>query len=50
MKQKIADGIVQWLRDEAPVVVKMTVTPEMIRKLTQAIYDQFDAEDFQKTE
>ncbi len=46
MKQKIADGVVQWVRDEAPVSVKMVMTPEMVRQLVQAICDQFDVEDF----
>lgn len=48
MKQKIADGIAQWLRDEAPLVFKMTMTPKMVQALTQAICDQFEAEDFDK--
>ena len=48
MKQKIADGIVKWLCDEAPTSVMMIMTPEMIRELTQSICDQLEVEDFEK--
>lgn len=48
MKQRIVDGILQWVRNDAPVVVKMAITPEMVKELAQAICDQLEAEDFDK--
>ena len=48
MKQKIADGIMKWLRDEAPSSFKVAMTANDVRNLTQAICDEFEAEDFKK--
>lgn len=48
MKQKIANGIVSWLRHDAPLSVKMAMTPELVKKLTQEICDQFEPTDFNK--
>jgi len=46
MKQKIANGILTWIRDDAPAGVKMQMTNAMVNALVQAICDEFNENDF----
>jgi hypothetical protein len=49
MKQRIADGIAQWLREEAPVTVQMSMERKHFNNLLQTICNQFTADDFEQT-
>jgi hypothetical protein len=49
MKQKIADGITQWLREEAPYVIKLSMNREQFEGLLQTICNQFTADDFEQS-
>lgn len=49
MKQKIADGVAKWLRDEAPVGVKLQMDRKQFDALVQSICDQFTQDDFKST-
>lgn len=46
MKQKIADGVAQWLREEAPTGIKMMMGREQFDGLVQTICNQFTRDDF----
>lgn len=49
IKQKIADGVAAWVREEAPISVKMAMTRKQFDTLVQSICDQLTADDFEKT-
>jgi hypothetical protein len=50
MKQKIADGVAEWLRTSAPVGVKMMMDRKQFDDLVQTICNQFTEADFVKSE
>lgn len=48
LKQRIADGVAKWLREQAPVGIKMQMDKKQFDDLVQAICDEFTADDFEK--
>lgn len=50
MKQRIADGVAQWLREQAPTGVKMMISRKEFDELVQTICDQFTEADMIKVE
>lgn len=50
MKQKIADGVADWLRTSAPLGIKMQMDRKQFDDLVQAICDQFTESDFTTVE
>ena len=48
MKQRIADGVAKWLREQAPIGIKMQMDKKQFDDLVQAICDEFTADDFEK--
>lgn len=50
MRQKIADGVAQWLREQAPTGIQLMMGRKEFDELVQAICDQFTAADMFKVE
>mgnify|MGYP003408150460 CR=1 FL=1 len=48
MKQRIADGVAKWLREQAPIGVKMQMDKKQFDDLVQAICDEFKPDDSEK--
>lgn len=44
-QKKVCDGIVKWLREQAPEVVRKEMSQRHVRVLAQEIADQFTEED-----